>query len=933
MFDSSMFIALLQTPNVQSFLISLAAGVVWDGAKKTASRSAEKESPIEQQLAEIITDTMREFYDNSIYGFNGETWQETIVMQEFYSQYRKQVLEHGGVADSGALRFILDETIYPGLTDAQYSRWIDILIKNCSANPTICRWSAMRDGKSGLFIDSNSTLQRMEAKLRNYLEEVENESPGRSDSRFDPVLDNLNREFCSSWKRPLLDSADKLLRNIHGPKAIEDKLAFIRSNEDCGDVLALFKEILSLCRSENAGRQEENRLRDLIRHTSFNKVLVIAGTTGAGKSFFTYQYVQNGLRLLREGRAEIIPCVIDCGGLRNTSRFEQEVLQQLGEFLGTVLPSLDAAHERLESLRAKICFVADNIHAIIDQASDWRNIAAGIKNFSRYETFKWILTINSYDYYMLEESPEFLRQYCVKLKGILGDDSGKSKICGYALDVDALNQNWGVVKQILAEQYKISVSEDEYRDIRQGISTPLEAIYFGECAKGKLLVSFPSTYEGFVNHIVSWKSEALADHGPAEIQQALLKIVDFVVKRKSCTIQAGDAPESDLNAFRHVQLLSKTEEKTADIFSAAQSFPSISYHLRVLPFWAAKIVGERFRADALPMGQLFSFPPELKEWLIPCYIFLKFKQEDKWGGLFSALKNQEFLEYALFCAQRSSPEFCGALYKFLRQNEECISSDRSCYAVMYFVYHCPLKMSEKFHLLRMIAGRVGEYSLTNIYEKVFNFIADTASKSKNLKKNMLVFTTCSEEDINFILGYGCARVFMHLAVQEGRNFDLILWDVINYIDSHGIIHQITLEGGHNYSFMDFFIRKCFEEHICSSELPLEAIYQHMEQKFFPLKYPIGSYIRRNLTCAAGNIFSSRKEAFSGYDAQYMKLAGTFAQSSEGQKKETAYFLIKNSLSKDGPPLEPALEKILLDIKTHRKIRPLYNRDCRLFGLE
>lgn len=96
----------------------------------------------------------------------------------------------------------------------------------------------------------------------------------------------------------------------------------------------------------------------------------------------------------------------------------------------------------------------------------------------------------------------------------------------------------------------------------------------------------------------------------------------------------------------------------------------------------------------------------------------------------------------------------------------------------------------------------------------------------------------------------------------------------------------------NYSFMDFFIRKCFEEHICSSELPLEAIYQHMEEKFFPLKYPIGSYIRRNLTCAAGNIFSSRRAALSGYDAQYMKLAGAFAQSSEGQKKETAYFLIK-----------------------------------------
>lgn len=928
MLDISMLIALLQDPAVQSFLISLAAGVFWDGGKKAVSHFTRKEPSIEEQLLEIITDTMRQFYNDPIYGFQGETYQEAIVMKEFCKQFSK----YNGVASSGVLRLIVDGTIYPGLSDMQYNRWIDIFIENCSANPTICRWIANQDQKKKLFINRNSTLQRIEAKLKGYLEDAGNKNADISDARFDGIIEKLNDEFCLSWKNSLLTLVDKLARNNYSQIKFENKLAFIRSNEDCGEILAQIKEILPLCDLENSDRRVKKQLYDLIEHISFNKVLVITGTTGAGKSFFTYQYIQKGIQLLQEEMAEIIPCVIDCRRLRNTSCFEQAVLQQLGEFLGINISSLDAAYQNLECLPAKICFVVDNIHTIIDQVSDWWNIVTGIKKFSQYETFKWILTINSYDYYILEETYEFLQRYCVKRRSILMDDSGKSKIFEHTLDIDELNQNWGVIKHILEDQFGVTIP-GEYEAIRQGISTPLEAVYFGECAAGKPIISFPSTYYDYIMKIVSWKSDALAAHGHVDIQRTLLKIVDYVADQKSCLIQIIDTPESDLNTFRHVQLLSKIETKTTDIFSAAQSFPNIAYQLRVLPYWAAKIVGTRFRAGALHMDQLFSFPFELKEWLIPCYIFINFEQEDKWDDLFSALKNEQLLEYALFCAQRSSSKFCRALYEFLHQNEECVSSSKTCYAVLHFLYYCPLKMSEKFSLLRIISDQVEKFHLTKLYERVFNFIADTACKTKNLKKNMLILTTCGKGDINFISGYGSARIFMRLIAQENKDFDLVLWDIINYIEDHNLSRQITVARGHNSSFMDFFIRKCFEEHICSSSLSLEGIYQHLEGKFFQLEYPVGSYIRRNLTCAAGNVFSSRRKFLSGYNKQYIKLTDNFARSNEVDKKKTAYFLIKNSLSEDNSTLEPELQKILLDLITNRTIKRLYTRDHELFGLE
>lgn len=928
MFNYNMLIALLQDPNVQSFIISLVAGAAWDGTKKTVSHIAAKDESVAEQILKIIARTMQQFYDDPIYGFNGEAYSESVVMKEFCEQFFK----YGGIEYSGTLRLIVDGTIYPGLSDDQYKRWVDILIENCSTNSTICNWAMLQNSKKQLFMKRNSVFQRVEARLKGYADRTKDDNVGIADIRFDKILENLNERFRYSWKDDLLYQVDKLSKDDGNQKEIEDKLAFIRSNEDCCDALAQIEQVISLCDLSNSDWEVKRELFDLIRFISFNKVLIIAGTTGAGKSFFVNEYVNQSIKLLQEKAAEIIPCVIDCNRLRDTSCFEQTVLQELGDFLGADISSLDAAHQILESLPVKVCFVIDNIHTIIDQNSDWRDIVAGIRRFSRYETFKWILTINVYDYYMLEDTQKFLQLYCVKKQSILKKDSDKPEIFDHALNIDELNRTWEIVKQILEDQFNIIVPES-YTDIWQGISTPLEAIYFGDCAVGETMVSFPSTYYDYITKIVSWKSDALAKHGSTQIQQTLLKIVDSVIGTKTCLIHNIDAPESDLNTFRHVQLLSKVETKNTDIFSVAQSFSDISYQLRVLPYWAAKIVGARFQADTFDVANLLLYSHELREWIIPCYTFINFERSDKWDDLFSALKKGQLLEYALFCAQRSSAKFCHALYDFLLQNMEYVSGSRQCYAVLHFLYYCPLKMSEKFKLFACIAVQVQKCGLNNLYERVFESVVITSGKIKKLKRNMLELTTCNISDINFILGYKTAQIYMQLAKEEGKDFNQLLWEIINYITSNlNLLRQIAVNSGANSSFMDFFIRKCFEEHICSSNLSLGNIYYQLEQ-FFNLKYPIGSYIKRNLTCAAGNIFSSRRKILSGYTMQYIQLTKTFAESKEVYEKETAYFLIKNSLSKYNSQLDSDLRKILIDLRTNNKIRQLYARDRNLFELE
>lgn len=142
--------------------------------------------------------------------------------------------------------------------------------------------------------------------------------------------------------------------------------------------------------------------------------------------------------------------------------------------------------------------------------------------------------------------------------------------------------------------------------------------------------------------------------------------------------------------------------------------------------------------------------------------------------------------------------------------------------------------------------------------------------------------------------------------------------------------QITMSVGSNSSFMDYFLRKYFEEYLCSTSMTLESVYLRMN-RFFQLDFPIGSYIRRNLTCAAGNIFSAEKRAFSGYTGQYIHLADFFAGSDKVYEKKTSYFLIKNSVSPNNPKLHKDLRGILLSLIENENIKKLYERDRDLFS--
>lgn len=910
---------LLTQTNIQSYLISLIAGITLDGLKLIIGGARKKRNSnqsLESHFWQVLSKTMSQFYAEMDFEYDEEVVME-ILWEQFHIIDKRN--NHG-------LRAIIETTVNQMLTDNEFSKWVDFFTVNCSSDEVVFKWiTAKKTIKKDMFVDRNLILQRIDSKYIAYCGN-DKENKCLCYWRFQEVFSKLNDIFGSCWKNQFFTILSQINDTQRYKTIIDDKIAFINSNEDCCDILIQMKEILYLFDDEDITEKTQRKINSFFKFPHFDKVMIIAGTNGSGKSHFITEYIKYSYELFRNEETVVFPVIIDCSKIENCLQFEQIIMQQFNEFIGESLSSLDEMSVLLQNLSLKACFIIDNLHSFVFSAAEWDQIVNAIKKYSKYEPFRWIITTSQYEYYILEETPVFLQKYCIMQNSILNiGEYQQPELFSNALNIDGMNKNWSVVESILKERYNLRINGTE---IEKGITTPFEAICFGDCSRGEEIVSFPETYYEYIEKIVTWKSNELKRICSKEIKEMLLQIIDHVISNYSCIIDAEDFDEELLKPLRRVQLLSQQIKQNNNIFSVSQSFAQKVYQLRVLPYWAAKIVGERFRNVKIDADSFLLIPIELKEWVIPCYIFLNYEinSNESNNELFAVLKESNLLEYALFFAGRSSSDFSRLLFDYIINNVDIISSGKTCYALLYFVFYCRLKISQRFKLICCVSKQIQEYQLTDIYKTVIESIARTSSSRKNLKKNMMELAKCSVSEINYINGCILAQRFMDLPDEKDASIDLVVHDIVNYfIRNPSLMRIIEFENSKNQSFMDYFIRRCFEIYICYSEKQLEYIYQEFNS-LMQLPYPQGTFVKRNLTCAAGNVFSSIRKRKRGYNKQYIELVKMFANEEKLYDRETAYHLIKNSVSEAYPYLDEELYPILQGLLLDKGIKSIYTKE-------
>lgn len=908
-------IGILTTSPIKDFLISCGAGASWDGAKKIASHF--KKDSVEREMWNLLSDTMAQFYEQMYSEFKKPLeFDERIVITSFLEQY---ALNKDSINEN-SLRRIVEETIYGKmdvLTDREYQLWVWIFADNCSKCPNICQmYKIQNDIKTNVFSERNLMLQRIEAKLGRF---VGNEN--HTEGLFQESIDKLYALFDLSWKNEILTLINKLPKNFWLQEKITEKMDLIDADEDCELVLSVLEDLFNLHDFTKAPYELVQRLKDYFRYPHFNKALIVTGTAGAGKSFFIKEYVETAVSKIKENNISILPCIIDISGINRFQNFKDFVMDELSSFVGKEFAAIDEANMFFEDLQAKVCFVIDDVSSQILKKEDWDKLIQGIKIFSKSEQFRWVLSIDEYEYYYLEWDNSFLGKYCIAQMDITQRENEGAAIFCNAFSIDQYNKDHQIVKWILKSRYGID-GQMPSPTAFLGITTPKEAHYFGEAAPKGEVVGMPSTYYEYINKIVDWKSTALNHQNVDGIENDLQNIVEFITEHHICGLDGLNLGIVDLTPLRKVQLVSPSFIKSTGMFDLDQGIMKTSYRINVLPFWAAKMTKMIDISDSKNVGDLVLFPKELSEWLIPCVIFFNFetyiKKGDELFEFFRVLNEQHVLDNALFCANKASIDFSKKLFEYLVENMICyIQGAKECYSVLYFVYYSQLKMAEKLKLLNAIAEFIPEFGFEKLYERIFCSIIASSKREKNLKKNVLEVALCQIGAVNYINGSNAGSRYAELAWEQGKELETIVRDIIDYMKSHPkLLVSITTKEGNNESFMDFFIRRCFEKYLFIKEDSVLHVYQRLET-IFQLEAPLGSYVKRNLTCAAGNVFVNSKDK--EYRDNYILLSRIFAEKDDLYQRLTALFLIINSVDEKAPRLNEQLASILLELSHDKEI--------------
>ena len=472
----------ITTLPTEDFWISLTASVSWDGIKKVANQL--KKNSIEKiTVWNIFSDTMAQFYGDLHYEYDediivGSLLDELVKADESLTPWK--------------LRECLEKAMYGDcntLSDSEFRLWVSIFANKCAQHSEIFQmYQIEKEIKEGLFTKRNLMIQRVASKIR-----ISIDHEDHSAQLFLPIIENVKTAFQQSWKEDMISLLRKLPPLVDDSQRIDSLWDLVYSDEDCEIVLDSLEQIYFLHDSKKITKENDIQIREKFRHPHFNKVWLITGKTGSGKTYFVNKFLKASLETLDDLENRIIPCIIDISKMANGNSFESFLSKEFSDFIGVELDSLEHANHVIKEFGAKVCFVFDGISNHFSSLEEWGRLIQEIKNFSRYDQLRWIITIDEYDYYCLENDRSFLDKYCLTWMQITQSEMKKASLFRNAFSTDQYNDEYGVVSFILRNKYKIP--KDALQNLSvMGISTPKEAIIFGKIVPKSHIIGFAMVF-------------------------------------------------------------------------------------------------------------------------------------------------------------------------------------------------------------------------------------------------------------------------------------------------------------------------------------------------------------------------------------------------------------------------------------------------------
>lgn len=747
------------------------------------------------------------------------------------------------------------------------------------------------------------------------------------DDDFQEEITEIKTKYQNTWK-------STLIRNIstHCKKkclGFEEKISFIKSNQEYEIILQVAKDILDECEWNDGF---EKMIREETRYPQFNKVFVVTGNMGTGKTYFVRKFIERNIEDL-----DTVIISLSNTNLLEEREVESIILRAANTVMDMESSSIMEFVKRMEKLNLKICIIIENIQVLyIKDKNKFLKLIEKVKLYTKYDNISWLFTVSEYDYYIFEEIPQFLKCYC------FGTEMTEDALLKNSFSVKKYNLQHEIIMKIL-DYYRVEVIRDEYvngMNLDKSIDNPLFAHILGECCKGEKLLAYPESYFDYIKIVVEMFNKKI---GKLENREIIIEDEKkiFQIMRETGEIVFNNEKFQKLNRksiddLMILHLLACQERKNDDIYCFNQYIYDQEYTLKVEVYWAFRFIlyCQSIADKGLEsLNELIIFEKDFKDILLPCYLMVISENTDKTAKVIRELFLADEGYYALFCARQASLEYEKIVFEYLANNTLRMDT-KTVYALLYYIHYSRLKIKEKLLLITKNGQNIVDSGLISIYENIFREIICTVNNEKSMRKNMSELIPCNLADLNVINGYICGSRYMAIVCDSGKT----LYDGIKSLESFiwcnkEHLKQIKMDIGRNTSFMDFFLRGYYEA--CMRKNKLSVLYDYLVKGgYFKIKESIGHFFKRNFTCAAGNIYS--KMSVQGtFKKEYEKLVYALTLSSDKEDNQTAIFLIFNSIDeKKGLSynLMPSLKKLWEDpeikekYKNHKEAQQIFK--CR-----
>lgn len=759
-----------------------------------------------------------------------------------------------------------------------------------------------KPSKELLYSFSNEDIEYYYAWLTNY---IEKETSLYTDVNiigyYDENIFELNTRFDSqTWKQEVISSLQNAKLTLQEGTSLYNKITqtiAIISGTVKYDVV--HQLVYDIAHTGKWNKEIKSEFKDELKG-KYSKVAVISGEPGSGKTHFLREYLN---QVKRERNKRIFAIPIECrelidAGLKDDSSLEKYFLNKINYCFHTRLENLASL---VQNDNYRIVFIIDNFQRLFIYAYKlFKLVLHNIEELTKYDYIYWLITLNEQDIYILNNNMNIIQKYCMRFKF---DDL----FFNYSFNLTLYNERNSIGEKILSlynkKLYKMDIDvlcrKSGENFICQPINNPLYAHIIGKYSLDKV-IPYIATYLEFITTLTQYIDNKIKVQEPTQydlIINSIISIVDYTLYKGSIVYSSTDlaniSSKNVIDIIRDNGLLRWLKENN-DILSL--QYLEDYYKLYTSVYWVLKMVLfllQKNNSDYIEIYEQLNKLSEYKDELIPCFLLCLDNggKSEAYCMLFTSLLKQHDIHYALFCSHKASIKFKKELCSVLLIAENTEFSGVETFALLYYLNYYKAKTVDQN---AVICKYIHSIYKNNFLYNLNMLISKTVNQAKDLKKfkrDIKPFFLVDIVEINHMLGYMLSNKYYSLIEKEylGKQIN----DLIEYLDNNRQAIEYALITN-NSSFIDFFLRGYFTRVINGKNTSLTQLYDTMEEQECFYKEKFGILLRRNLSCAAGNIYEMSSNPT--FCAEYLSLVQKIMSKKDFGSYTFAFHFISNSIN-------------------------------------